>query len=97
MPAVAKVCGNVTGTERLTCLRALPVDIFANNITWSAGPGYKNIDRNAIVDGVWIANQTVAAAYNGQLNRIHYMAGSMPDEGSSYVILVNLKPLCGSC
>jgi hypothetical protein len=54
-----------------------------NNITWSIGHGYANSDNGAIIDGVWIANQTVAAARNGQLNQIHYMAGSMPEEGES--------------
>lgn len=59
-----------------------------NNITWSVGEGYANADDSAIIDGIWIANQIVAAAQNGQLNRVNYMAGSMPEEGESYVLLL---------
>ncbi|QKX53708.1 uncharacterized protein TRUGW13939_00788 [Talaromyces rugulosus] len=83
VPAVAAVCGNSTGAARLSCLRSLGTDEFMNNITWSIGHGYANFDNGAIIDGIWIANQTVAAARNGQLNRVHYMAGSMPEEGES--------------
>ncbi|OJJ43546.1 hypothetical protein ASPZODRAFT_73964 [Penicilliopsis zonata CBS 506.65] len=83
VPAVAAVCGDAVGAERLGCLRNLTVDEFMNNISWSIGDGYANIDSGAIVDGIWIANQSVAAAQNGQLNRINYMAGGMPEEGES--------------
>lgn len=83
VPAVAAVCGNSTGAARLSCLRSLSTDEFMNNITWSIGHGYANSDNGAIIDGVWIANHTVAAARNGQLNRVHYMAGSMLEEGES--------------
>ncbi|KAJ5536021.1 hypothetical protein N7513_009207 [Penicillium frequentans] len=83
VPAVAAVCGDVIGAERLSCLRGLSLDEFMNNITFSVGSGYDNYDEGAIIDGVWIANQSVAAARNGQLNRIHFMSGSMPEEGES--------------
>lgn len=83
VPAVAAVCGNSTGAERLSCLRGLSLDEFMNNITFSLGTGYSNTDSGAIVDGIWISNQSVAASRAGQLNRIHFMSGSMPDEGES--------------
>ncbi|PYH97875.1 alpha/beta-hydrolase [Aspergillus ellipticus CBS 707.79] len=83
VPAVADVCGDSIGAARLACLRSLSVDEFMNNISWSIGEAYANADSGAIIDGIWIANQSVAAARNGQLNRVNYMAGSMPEEGQS--------------
>ena len=83
VPAVSKVCGDAVGAERLTCLRALSVEEFMGNISWNATPGWRNTDSGAIIDGIWIANNSVAAAEAGQLNRIHYMMGSMPEEGES--------------
>ncbi|KAH8660096.1 carboxylesterase [Xylariales sp. PMI_506] len=91
VPAVAKVCGDAVGAERLACLRALPLDEFMSNITWSVAPGWRNVDSGAIIDGVWIANNSVAAAKAGQLNRIHYMMGSMPEEGES-LLGTNIYP-----
>lgn len=85
MPAVQAVCGDAIGAERLACLRSLSVDEFMSNISWSVGSGYDNYDDGAIIDGIWIANNDVAAAKNGELNRIHFMSGSMPDEGQSWV------------
>jgi len=80
---VAAVCGDAIGAERLSCLRGLSLDEFMNNITFNIGSGYDNYDEGAIIDGIWISNQSIAAARNGQLNRIHFMSGSMPEEGES--------------
>lgn len=80
---MAAVCGNATGAERLECLRDLPLDEFMGNISWSVAPGWRNTDSGAIIDGIWIVNNSIAAAKAGQLNRIHFMSGSMPEEGES--------------
>ncbi|KAI5481310.1 hypothetical protein MNV49_004932 [Pseudohyphozyma bogoriensis] len=83
VPAVAKVCPNVTDAARLACLRSLPFSEFRTNISYSLGPNYAQIDGGAIVDGVWLTNSTVAAMRAGQVNDIYYMSGSMPEEGQS--------------
>ncbi|KAJ5716693.1 hypothetical protein N7493_008604 [Penicillium malachiteum] len=83
VPAVKEVCGDAIGAERLSCLRNLSLDEFMNNITWTVGESYDNVDTGAIVDGIWIAGQSVAAAREGKLNRVHFMSGSMPEEGES--------------
>jgi hypothetical protein len=55
-----------------------------NNITWSVGAvGYANADDSVFIGGIWIVNQIMAAAWNGQLNRINYMARGIPEEGES--------------
>lgn len=82
--AVTPFCGNTTGAARLACLRDLSLDSFMN-ISYSIGESYANVDDSAMIDGIWVTNSSVAAARNGQLNRIHFMAGSMPEEGESYV------------
>ncbi|KAJ6003517.1 hypothetical protein N7451_006064 [Penicillium sp. IBT 35674x] len=88
VPAVAAVCGDLIDGPRLACLRSLSVNEIQNNISYTVGNSWEQIffsgdDEGAIIDGIYVTNNTIAALKAGQVNNIHFMSGSMPEEAQS--------------